>query len=73
MTIERITQILSDFRDLGSMEITAETTFEAIGLDSLDVVDLIMKLEEETGVSIPMTDDLKTIGKVVDFINTNKA
>lgn len=68
MTIERIIKVLKEFRDFEADKITAATTFKELGLDSLDVVDLVMKIEEEFGISIPMNGNLQTIGDVADFI-----
>lgn len=73
MTLEKITKILAEFRDFDEGSITAETSFQELGLDSLDIVDLIMKLEEEFEISIPMNENLKTIGNVVEFIDSAKS
>jgi acyl carrier protein len=54
-------------------EIRDDATFiEDLGLDSLDLVDMIMKLEEEFGISIP-DEDLDKIRTVKDAINYIKA
>ncbi len=41
-----------------------------LGADSLDIVELVMALEEEFGVSIPdeQAEKIKTVGDAVDFI-----
>lgn len=69
MTIERIIKVLKEFRDFDAGKIGAETTFKELGLDSLDVVDLVMKIEEEFGVSIPMSGEIQTIGDVAGIID----
>ena len=71
-TNERITKILVDYRDFDPATIKPETTFTDMGLDSLDTVDLVMKLEEEFGFEIPMSENLKTVGDLVSFIESNK-
>ena len=47
---------------------------EDLGADSLDVVEMLMSIEEETGVVVP--DDaimnLKTVGDVAKYIEDNK-
>ena len=68
-TVERITKILVDYRDFDPSTIKAETTFAEIGLDSLDTVDLVMKLEEEFGFEIPMSESIKSVGDLVTFID----
>ena len=44
-----------------------------LGADSLDIVELVMALEEEFGVSIPdeQAESIKTVGDAVSFIQTN--
>jgi acyl carrier protein len=41
-----------------------------LGVDSLDIVELVMELEEEFGITIPddQAEKLKTLGDVIDFI-----
>ena len=69
-TVERVAKILAEYRDVDPASITRETSFADIGLDSLDTVDLVMKLEEEfDGVQIPMSEQIKTVGDVADVID----
>jgi acyl carrier protein len=44
-----------------------------LGADSLDIVELVMALVEEFGVSIPdeSAEKIKTVGDAVDFIAEN--
>lgn len=46
-----------------------------LGLDSLDIVDMLMKVEETFGVTIDDSDvvELKTVADVVRFIENNVA
>lgn len=46
-----------------------------LGLDSLDIVDMLMKVEETFGVTIDDSDvvELKTVADVVKFIEDNVA
>jgi acyl carrier protein len=41
-----------------------------LGADSLDIVELVMALEEEFGVSIPdeQAEKIKSVGDAVDFV-----
>ena len=69
-TVEKITQVLVDYREFDPATIKPETSFAELGLDSLDTVDLVMKLEEEFGFEIPMSENLKTVGDLVAFIDS---
>lgn len=46
-----------------------------LGADSLDIVDMVMKLEEEFGISIPDEDldKIKTVGDAIEYIKLKKS
>ena len=48
--------------ELDVTEITPDSTFESLGIDSLDVVEMIMDLEEELGVDLEIDDQITTVG-----------
>lgn len=51
--------------------VTMQDSFEDLGADSLDIVELIMTFEEEFGVEIKdeHADKIKTVGNVVEYIH----
>ncbi len=56
------------------MQVSAEAHFEKdLGLDSLDVVELVMALEEEFGVEIPdvEADKISSISEAVNYVISN--
>ncbi len=56
------------------MQVTPEAHFEKdLGLDSLDVVELVMALEEEFGVEIPdaEADKIASVSEAVNYIISN--
>lgn len=59
---------------LKGKELTADMTFKDLGIDSLDLVDLVFELEEEIGVQFE--DDellkLKTVQDLLDLIQIKK-
>jgi acyl carrier protein len=59
--------LISDF-GVPEAEISAEATFEALGLDSLDIVELTLALEDRTGVKLG-DDDLEQVRSVQDAID----
>ncbi|MFZ2258759.1 MAG: acyl carrier protein [Clostridiaceae bacterium] len=68
MVFEKVAQEIADYKEINVSEITLESTFEGLGLDSLDMVELIMKLEDALDVQLEMNEDLKTVGDVVKVI-----
>ena len=54
--------------ELDVTEITPDSTFESLGIDSLDVVEMIMDLESELGVELDMEDQkITTFQELADF------
>ena len=57
--------------ELDASEITPDSTFESLGIDSLDVVELIMDLESELGVELELEDQkITTFQELADFIDS---
>ena len=57
--------------DLTADDITPESTFESLGIDSLDIVEMIMDLESELGVELEMEDQkIATFGELAAFIES---
>ena len=67
---EKIQSYLAAQLDIPAEEITRETTFEGLGIDSLDMVEMVMDLEEELGVDLEMEEKLNTVGELVDFVES---
>ena len=57
--------------ELDAAEITPDSTFESLGIDSLDVVEMIMDLESELGVELEMEDQkITTFQELADFVDS---
>jgi len=72
MIFEKVKAVLVEELTLGEDEITMESNFEELGIDSLDLVELVMKLEEEFDITIEESEELKTIKDVVEYISSAK-
>lgn len=73
MNFEKVRDMLAKQFDVDPSTITADTDLiDDIGADSLDVVELIMSVEDEFGVSISdeEAENLRTVGKIVEFIES---
>ena len=56
--------------ELNPEDITPESTFESLGIDSLDIVEMIMDLESELGIELDMEDQkITTFQELADFID----
>ena len=57
--------------ELDPSEITPDSTFESLGIDSLDIVEMIMDLESELGVELEMEDQkISTFKELAAFIDS---
>lgn len=43
-------------------------TFQDLGIDSLDTVEMLMDLEDKIGCEIELDEKVETVGELVDFI-----
>ena len=68
MIFEKLTRIIAEQVGCAADEIKPETTFEALGVDSLDTVEMVMKLEEELGIEVELEGSLKTVGELARFV-----
>ena len=71
---EKLAKYASKQLELDITEITPDSTFESLGIDSLDVVEMIMDLETELGVELDMEDQkIATFQELADFIDSKLA
>lgn len=73
--INRVKKIVADNLSVEESDITEKTSFvEDLGADSLDLVDLVMALEKELGISIDdeKLSELSTVSDVIELIGTEK-
>ncbi len=68
MVEEKIIEILAEYKGCPASEINIENSFEELGLDSLDTVEIVMSLEEAFNIELEITGDLKTIKDVAAAI-----
>ena len=73
--LERVKEIIEEKLGLDDVEITEATSFkDDLEVDSLDLFELVMALEDEFGTEIPSEDleQLTTVGAVVEYIENKK-
>ncbi|MFI5390467.1 MAG: acyl carrier protein [Bacteriovoracales bacterium] len=75
MQQEQILRVISEAAKVDVAQIKMETSFvDDLKFDSLDIVELMMKMEDDFGVEIPEEDaeGLKTVGDVIKYIGNKK-
>ena len=68
MIFEKIAGLLSEQFGVEADSITMDTSFEDLGADSLDIVELTMAVEEEFGLENMDEDDLSGVATVADLV-----
>jgi len=71
---EKVKEVIVDQLNVEEDDVTEDAAFvDDLGADSLDIVELVMALEEQFGVSIPdeQAEKIKTVGDAVGFIAEN--
>jgi acyl carrier protein len=71
---ETVERILVDTFGVSEDQVGPDATFESLDLDSLDVVELTLVLEEETGVKLEdeELEDVRTVQDAVDKVAAKK-
>jgi acyl carrier protein len=72
---KRVREIVAEQLERDVNEVKNESSFiDDLGADSLDIVELVMKMEEEFSIEIPdeEAEKIKTVNDVVQYINTHK-
>ena len=64
----QIAEVVAEHLDCEKDEITRESTFESLGIDSLDAVELVMELEEKLEIQLDLDRDLENIDELVKFV-----
>ena len=70
MTIEKVRELLADHLEMDLSEITEDSTFEDLGIDSLDAVEIMMEMEDEFGIEMQYQEVGKTVGELVNYIDS---
>ena len=74
--LEKIREIIADQLNIAADTITEETAFkEDLGVDSLDLFEIVMAFEEAYGIEIPSEDleGLTTVGSVMNYLKEKGA
>lgn len=73
---DKVKSIVSEQLDAPADDVNLESSFvDDLKADSLDIVELVMALEDEFDIKIPDEDyeKIKTVGDVINYIETAKA
>ncbi len=74
-TFEKIAHIIADKLKIDASTIKPESTLKDLGADSLDLVEIIMKIEEQFDIEIDdeKAEHMKNVAEVVDYVNSMRS
>jgi len=68
---EKLASYAAKQLEMDISEIKPDSTFESLGIDSLDIVEMIMDLETELGIELEMEEQkITTFQELADFIES---
>ena len=73
MIFEAIAELIADRNDIDVSEITPDSRFEDLGIDSLDTVEMLMDLEDRIGFEVELDEKVETVGELAAFIERKRA
>ena len=71
MIFEKIRKVIVDQLGVDEEEISLQTSFQELGVDSLDLFQIIIELEEAFNVRIEDAESIKTVEDAVNYIEAH--
>lgn len=71
MAFEKIKKIIAEQLSIEEEEVQLNSTFtDDLGVDSLEIFEIVMSLEDEFNIEIPNEDieNMKTVGDIVKYV-----
>ncbi|WP_035293004.1 acyl carrier protein [Clostridium sp. KNHs214] len=71
MAFEKIKKIIAEQLSIEEDEVQLNSTFtDDLGVDSLEIFEIVMSLEDEFNIEIPNEDieNMKTVGDIVKYV-----
>ena len=67
---EKLIKMLAEYRNIPENEVETDVPFSKMGLDSLDMAEFVMKLEEELNISLQISKKYDTLNKFAEYIES---
>ena len=69
-TLDAVKQILHEYLEIDPETIDENSTFDSLGVDSLDMVELICALEEACDIDFGEPEGLETVGDLIKYVDS---
>ena len=67
---EVLQSILKENLDIDPEAVKSDSTFESLGIDSLDMLEIITELENRLNIDFGEPEGLKNVGDLVHYLDT---
>lgn len=68
-TLDTLKTVFSDTLDIDPEKVTEDATLDALGIDSLDMTEVVCAIEDEFGIEFGEPDGIDTVGQLVGYID----
>ena len=68
MYFDKIKEILEENLDIAGDQVSMDSTMEQLGVDSLDLVELVCELEDELDLDLGQPENISTIADLILYI-----
>ena len=72
MTFEKIADIIADKLDIDVTDIKPDSSFTDMEVDSLYMVEIMLTIEDEFGITIEDASGINTVADLCEFVDNNK-
>ena len=69
---QKIVDTIVDAKGVDAAAITPESSFKDLNVDSLDIAEMVMTLEDEFGITIELEEGVATVQDLVNLIERIK-
>ena len=69
-TRETVTEVLVETLDIDADAITDDATLDSLGIDSLDMVELVCDIEEKLEIEFGEPEGIATVGDMISHIDS---
>ena len=73
MVLDTIKKIIAEQMSIDENLITENSSFNDFKADSIDIVEIVMKIEDELGVAFDKAEDIKNVKELLDYINEQQS
>ena len=72
MVFDKVADIIAEKLDIDRSAIKPESSFDDMEVDSLYMVEIMLSLEDEFGITIEYASEMKTVADICDYIEKSK-